>query len=68
MVCIDMEFFESMHVGDCIVGGGSDAHSSTTCSEEVTTTEGEIVALEYELKWFDEGGICRAPGRSFQGF
>ena len=35
VVCIDMEFFKSMHVGDCIVWGGSGAHSSTTCLEEV---------------------------------
>ena len=50
MVCIDMEFFESMHVGDCIVGSGSGAHSCTTCLKEMSTTEGEIVALEYKLK------------------
>ena len=50
MVCIDVEFFKSMHVGNCIVWGGSGAHSSTTYLEEVATAEGEIVALEYEIK------------------
>ena len=35
-----------VHVGDCIVGSGSGDHSSTTCLEEVTTREGEIVTPE----------------------
>ena len=47
VVCIDMEFLKSMHMGDCIVWGGSGAHSCTTYLDEVTTAEGEIVALEY---------------------
>ena len=47
VVRIDMDFLKSMHMGDCIVWGGSGAHSCTTYLEEVTTAEGEIVALEY---------------------
>ena len=50
VVCIYVEFFGSMHASDCIDGSGSGAHSSTTCLEEVTTTEGEIVTLDYKLK------------------
>ena len=39
-----------MSTGDCIVRSGSGAHGCTTCLEEVLTTEGEIVALEYKLQ------------------
>ena len=40
VVCIDMEFLKSMHMGDCIVWGSSGAHSCTTYLEEVATAEG----------------------------
>ena len=68
VVCIDMEFLKSMHMGDCIVWGGSGAHSCATNLEEVATAEGEIVALEYELKKFDEGGVGGVLGSRSDGF
>ena len=66
VVCIDVEFFESMHVGDCIVESGSGAHSGTTCLEEVSTTEGgEIVALSTSSRSFLREVLvgCWAPGQ-----
>ena len=68
MVCIDMEFLKSMHMGDCIILGSSGAHSCTTYLEEVAATEGEIDALEYELKEFDEGGVGGVLGSRSDGF
>ena len=68
VVCIDMEFLKSMHMSDCIVWGSSGAHSCTTYLEEVAAAEGEIVAPEYELKKFDEGGVGGVLGSRSDGF
>ena len=50
VVCIDVELLESIHVGNCIVGGSSGAHGSTPCLKDMFSTEVEIDAAKDKLK------------------
>ena len=67
-VRIGMELLKSMHVSICIVRGSSGAYGSTPQLEEMSATEGEVVAAEDKFEEFNEGGVGRVLGSRPDGF